>query len=185
MEEISLLRPKVRVLSYNEAHEFTRRVPTFLTKRQKERDSKIAKQIAYAYDVEENPDKVKEIFFTKSHLLSDPLFWEILRSVWVVCGTTENAKEFRPFFLSKRRAKSWFMTLEDKAFLDSLEFPITLHRAYSKEPDDGISWTNNLDWCMKYAKDRGRKIKTRTFEREDLYAYISRRGESEFIVLNE
>ena len=77
------------------------------------------------------------------------------------------------------------MTPEDKEYLDSLDYPVTLHRAYSEEPDEGISWTNDLDWCMKYAEGRGRKIKTRTFERGDIYAYISRRGESEFIVLNE
>lgn len=185
MEIVNMPKPKGRVLAYNEAHEFTRRVPTFLTPKQRERDSKIVKQIIHAGDVEGDMQKVKDIFFSKCHLLSDPLYWEVLRTVWVLCGKTENANEFRPMFLSNRRAKSWFMTPEDKEYLDSLDYPVTLHRAYSDEPDEGISWTNDLDWCMKYAESRGRKIKTRTFEREDIYAYISRRGESEFIILNE
>lgn len=38
--------------TYNETHDFTHRNPTYLTKKQLERDSKIVKQIVTAYDVE-------------------------------------------------------------------------------------------------------------------------------------
>lgn len=183
MEIVDILTTNKKVLSYNEANPFTRRLPTFLTDKQKARDAKIVKQIAYAYDIEYNKQKLMDIFFKKCHLLSDPVYWEVLRTVWITCGTTENAIQFRPYFQSNRRAKSWFMTPEDANYLDSLNYPITLWRAYDNEVDEGISWTNDYEWCKGYAELRERKIKEDQFNREDIYAYISRRGESEFLIL--
>lgn len=49
--------------------------------------------------------------------------------------------------------------------------------------DEGISWTDNLEWCKEYAQIKGRIIKQQQFTRNEIYAYISRRGESEFIIL--
>lgn len=185
MEIVTIPTPKGRVLTYNEAHSFTRRNPTFLTKKQRERDCKIAKQIIQAYDVEFDKRKVMDIFFAKCHLLSDPRYWEMLRSVWTVCGSTDNANQFRKYFTANRRARSWFMTPEDSGYLDSLDYPVTLYRAYNPDTptDEGISWTDDLEWCRKYAQELGRTIKRQQFMREEIYAYISRRGESEFIIL--
>lgn len=186
-----------RYKTYNESHPFTRRIPSFLTEKQKQRDAKIVKKIIVAFDMEGDKEKVRDIFFSKCTLLSDPVYWEVLRSVWVVSGTTENAPSFIPYFKSNRRARSYFMTPEDAEYLESLTFPITLWRAYkdenkdedenenNKEEDTGISWTNDYEWCKTYAKDRQRKIKEAQFSREQIFAYISRRGESEFIVLPE
>ena len=61
MEIVNIPPPKGKVLTYNEANPFTRRNPTFLTKKQQERDSKIARQIIHAYDVEEDKQKVMKI----------------------------------------------------------------------------------------------------------------------------
>lgn len=183
MQIVDIPTPNKKVLSYNEANPFTRRLPTFLTDKQKARDAKIVKQIIHAYDFEGDEQMLMDIFFRKCHLLSDPVYWEVLRSVWVTCGTTENAHQFKPLFLSNRRAKSWFMTPEDSDYLDSLSFPVTLWRAYEHEEDKGISWTNDYEWCKGYAELREREIKEAQFKREDIYAYISRRGENEFIIL--
>ena len=172
-----------RVLTYNEAHKFTRRVPTYLTDKQKARDSKIVKQIAIAHDVENDLQKVLDIFFSKCKLLSNPTYWEVLRTVWIAAGTTENAPKFLPYFRSNRGAKSWFMTVEDTETLNSLTFPIQLWRAYDDDDDKGISWTRDKEWCEGYAEQRDRRIKSAMFNREDIYAYISRRGEEEFIIL--
>ena len=185
MEIVTIPTPKGSVLSYNEAHAFTRRKPTFVNKKQEERDSKIVRQIIHAYDVEFDKQRVMDIFFAKCHLLSDPVYWEVLRSVWVACGSTDNAKVFRKYFTANRRARSWFMTPEDSERLNSLSFPVTLYRAYNPHTptDEGISWTDDLDWCKEYAENKGRIIKQRKFTRDEIYAYISRRGESEFIIL--
>lgn len=185
MEIVTIPTPKGKVLTYNETHAFTRRNPTFLTKKQQERDWKIAKQIIHAWDVDFDKQKVMDIFLAKCHLLSDPRYWEMLRSVWIVCGSTDNASQFRKYFLANRRAKSWFMTPEDSEHLDSLNFPVTLYRAYNPDTptDEGISWTDDLEWCKEYAQIKGRIIKQQQFTRDEIYAYISRCGESEFIIL--
>ena len=172
-----------RLLTYNEAHEYTRRVPTYLTDKQRARDSKILKQIAVAHDIENDLQKVLDIFFAKCKLLSNTTYWEALRTVWIAAGSTENAQRFKPYFRSSRGARSWFMTPEDTEAFNSFEYPIMLYRAYDDEDDKGISWTSDKDWCEIYAAQRNRKVKSRLFNKDEIYAFISRRGEEEFIVL--
>lgn len=184
MEILAPSRNRVnpRSIAINEHSDFTRRIPA-LPQKQLARDGKIAGQIIRAYEEENGAEKVKDIFFRKAKLLSNPRYWELLRTVWVVAGSTENANEFRPYFKSSRPCKGWFMTVEDAEALEKMPFPITVYRAYSQDPDPGISWTLDAEWCKEYAKAHGRKVKSRTVERKDIFAYISRRGEEEIIIL--
>lgn len=169
--------------TYNETHVFTRRIPSYLTEKERLRDAKMARKIVQAHDVEGDNDKMVDIFFTKCHLLSNPRYWEIMRTVWCAAGNAGNVERFRSLMRSSRPAKSWFMTPEDKETLDSLDYPITLWRAYKEEPDNGISWSSNFKWVKEYADSRGLQIKNRLFNKNDIFAYISRRGEDEFIIL--
>ena len=75
------------------------------------------------------------------------------------------------------------MTPEDATAFDKMVFPLKVYRAYIQEPDPGISWTLNEQWCKEYAAVRDMHIKSRTVLREDVFAYISRRGEEEIIIL--
>lgn len=170
--------------TFNEIHDFTHRNPSFLSKKQLERDSKIVRQIVTAYDVEEDARKVVDIFFRKCHLLSNPRYWEIMRTVWVVGGNHTNVEHFKELMKSNRQAKSWFMTLEDAEELEKMNFPILLYRAYDiRYEDKGISWTDNFDWVMNRAEIHKLTVKKRLFTRNEIFAYISRRGENEFIIL--
>ena len=170
--------------TYNEIHDFTHRNPTYLTKKQLERDSKIIKQIIIAHDVEYDNEKMLDIFFKKCHLLSNPRFWEVMRTVWCAAGSHDNVDKFKQLMSSSRPAKSWFMTNEDKLTFDSLTYPILLYRAYdAKYKDYGISWTSNYDWAMQHAVNHGLTIKQQVFREEEIFAYVSRRGEDEFIIL--
>ena len=185
---MKVLKPDYRrvnpgALAVNEQSDFTRRIPA-VSDKQQARVEKLVRQLVQAYDVEHNPDKAKEIFFKKAKLLSNPHYWEILRTVWVAAGRTDNANEFLPFFRSSRPCKGWFMTPEDSQTLEAMDWPITVYRAYDEEPDPGISWTTDKEWCEDYARVAGRKIKQRTVERSQVFAYISRRGESEIIILD-
>lgn len=175
--------PGKYAVTYNEAHEYTRRVPTYITPKQRERDSKIVMQIARAHDIEHNPQKVLDIFFAKARLLSNPTYWEVLRTVWIAAGSTQLVPKFLPYFRSHRGARSWFMTVEDTKALEEMDFPMTLWRAAVGKDDGGISWTRDLEWCKQYAQSKGREIIEKQFNREDIFAYISRRGEEEFIIL--
>lgn len=167
---------------YQKQTEFTRRIPV-LSRKQEDIDAKIARRLVYAWDVLHDADRVREVFFKDAHRLSDPRYWEILRSVWVAAGTTDTAELFRPYFLSRRGCKSWFMTVEDAARLDRMQFPIKVWRAYDREPDPGISWTIDKDWCEAYAKVHNRSVKEREVNRDEVFAYISRRHESEIVIL--
>lgn len=170
--------------TYNEIHDFTHRNPTYLTKKQLERDSKIVKQIIIAHDVECDNEKMLDTFFKKCHLLSNPRFWEVMRSVWCAAGNYSNVDKFKQLMNSSRPAKSWFMTVEDKVTFDSLTYPILLYRAYdAKYKDYGISWTSNHEWAMQHAVNHGLTIKQQVFRKEEIFAYVSRRGEDEFIIL--
>ena len=163
--------------------EFTRRTPAWLTKKQRDRDSKIVWKLVKAWDIEKDIDKTLDIFFKNAKYLSNPAYWECLRTVWVAAGSTDLAEKFRPFFESTRTCQSWFMTVEDAAKLEKMQFPLTIWRAYDRNPDPGISWTVDREWCEAYAKVHNRQIKEMTVEREDIFAYITRRGESEIIIL--
>ena len=163
--------------------EFTRRVPTGLSAKQMAQDAKIARQMVQAWDVEKSVDKLLDIWFRKSRLLSNPRYWELLRTVWCAAGSTDNADRFRPYFKSSRPCRGWFMTPEDAAELEKMEFPLKVWRAYDREPDPGISWTINEEWCHQYAEGMGRQVKERLVSRDEVFAFISRRHEQEIIIL--
>ena len=173
-------------IAFNQRSDFTRRIPS-LPEKQLARDSRIAAQIIRAAGggTEGNAEeKVLDVFLRKAKLLSNPRYWELMRTVWIVSGKTENAQMFRCMMKSTRPCKSWFMTPEDSQTLDAMQFPLNVWRAYEKDPDPGISWTTDREWCEGYAESKGRMIKERQVMREEIFAYISRRGESEIIILD-
>ena len=165
----------------NQRTDFTRRIPA-LPPKQLARDAKIAAQIIRAYE-QGDTHQVLDIFFRKARLLSNPRYWELMRTVWVAAGSTYTAHLFRKMMLSTRPCKSWFMTPEDAAALEAMAFPLTVWRAYDSDDDPGISWTLDREWCEGYAKAKGRRVKQRQVERKDVFAYVSRRGEEEMIIL--
>ena len=206
--------PKYSVPTYdphsmvdNERTDFTRRIPS-LPEKQLARDSKIAMQLVRAQ--EQGAEAIIDLFVRKARLLSNPRYWELMRTVWVAAGSTETAPLFRRLMKSPRPCKSWFMTPEDVAALDAMQFPLTVYRAYDisyaridpttwtewmqnthpgdivdvEDADPGISWTIDHDWCLAYARQKDRVIKQRQVMREDIFAYITRRGESEIIILD-
>ena len=179
--------PKYSVPTYdpkstavNQRTDFTRRIPTGLSEKQMGRDAKIMMQIVRA---EGHPEEIIDIFTRKAHLLSNPRYWEVMRTVWVAVGSTETAPLFRTLMQSGRPCRSWFMTPEDAAALEAMPFPLTVWRAYDAEPDPGISWTLDEQWCRGYAKAKGRRVKQMQVSRDQVFAYVSRRGEEEVIIL--
>ena len=80
-------------LAVNERTDFTRRIPA-LPEKQLARDAKIVGQIIRAYEAGDN-GAVLDIFRRKARLLSNPRYWEVMRTVWVAVGSTETAPLFR------------------------------------------------------------------------------------------
>ena len=178
-------------LEENRRTDFTRRIPTGLSDKQMARDSKIAMQIIRAAEGGTDggaEQRVLDLFFRKAKLLSNPRYWELMRTVWIAAGSTETAQQFRTLMKSGRPCRSWFMTPEDAEALDKMEFPITVWRAYDaiRYPmiDPGISWTLDREWCEGYAKSKGRIVKQREVYRNEIFAYVTRRSEEEIIILD-
>ena len=177
-------------LAINQRSDFTRRIPTGLSDKQMARADKLVRQLV---NIENDARGAKAqrmiiLFYNNARLLANPHYWEIMRTVWCAAGSTETANMFRKMMKSSRPCKGWFMTPEDAAALDAMQFPLTVWRAYDAQryPDDtdpGISWTINEQWCRKYALGKGRVVKSRLVTREEVFAYISRRGEEEIIIL--
>lgn len=177
-------------LAVNERTDFTRRIPTGVSDKQMARASKLCKQLV---NIENDARGAKAqrmiiLFHNHARLLANPHYWEIMRTVWVAAGSTETAAMFRKMMRSSRPCRSWFMTPEDAAALEAMQFPLTVWRAYdaNRYPDDtdpGISWTLDREWCESYAKVKGRRVKSMQVSREQVFAYVSRRGEEEVIIL--
>ena len=188
----------------NSSTDFTRRIPTGLSDRQMERDAKITMQLVRIQQEgrQDAAERMIDLFRSKARLLSNPRYWELMRTVWVAAGSTETAPVFRTLMRSARPCRSWFMTPEDAADLDRMDYPLTVWRAFDMkyidvlpkttcpgdivalpDTDPGISWTIDREWCMRYARLKGRVVKERQVQRSDIFAYVTRRGESEMIIL--
>lgn len=172
------------IKAYNETEPMTRRISSYLSNKQKTRDSKIAKKMIVAYDEHGSVDELLELWKKYHNLLSDPRYWEILRTVWVTCGRRDNYELFRSYFNSKRPAKGYFMTPEDNSTLKSFNYPMTVYRAAYKENDNGLSWSTDRQFVYDYANAHERVIKEQIINsRSEVFAYINRRGEHELIIL--
>jgi hypothetical protein len=64
----------------------TRRPYPALSKKQKIKDSEIVKELCYLCDVLNEKDRAVQVFFENRYRLSDPCFWEMLRSMWIFNG---------------------------------------------------------------------------------------------------
>jgi len=161
----------------------TRRPYPALSKKQLIKDSNIVKEMTYLFDVLNEKDKAVDVFFENKHRLSDPCFWEMLRTMWIANGKRENLLMFRQLFQSKRPFKRFLMTIEEEAAFKALLDPVVAFRAPAKVGDVGISWTLSMEFADRYAKSTGRDVIERAFPKSRITAYFNRRGEQEVIVL--
>lgn len=188
------------MLKANNSHiVMTRRYPD-LPKKVLIRDSKIVERLVHAYDVEKDLDKTLALYLKECKNLSDERYWELMRTVWVICGNSDNADVFRGLMKSKRKQRYYFSTPEEAKFLRELPEMFTVYRAtnmfksyegYEKsflvvpdESDKGISWTLDTKYAEKFKQMYNKQyIIHRQVNRADVFAYIERNLESEIIIL--
>lgn len=168
----------------NEAVPMTRRYPKLPNKVLK-RDSEIVRKIITAWDLENDADKVLSIYLKESNNLSDERYWELLRTVWVICGSVENADLFRKLMQSSRKEKYYFSTPEEAKFLRELPDQVEVFRATNNINDNGLSWTLSKEYAewykTAYQKD---KVISQVINKKQIFAYIERNLESEVVVLS-
>lgn len=168
----------------NEQRPMTRRLPRLKVKQLK-RDAEIMESLIYAVDTLQQPDLALDIFLNSRKRLSDERYWEILRTIWVIAGKREHYSVFRELFSSKRPRRDWFMTIEDAQALDAMPDELEVYRAAYPEEDDGLSWSLDRAFVAGYAAKKGRVAIERRVKKRDVFAYISRRGEEEILILKE
>lgn len=164
---------------------FGRRFPEKLSKKHRVIDSEIARKIAYAWDMKKERGMVLEYYLQNCHRLSDERYWELLRTVWVLCGTKENTETFRKLFKSERDKKHFFSSVEDSQTLAKLQPQVTIYRATDDMDDTGISWTVSKNYAEDYKKTFNKKfIVEKTINKNLIFAFINRNLEYEVIVLD-
>lgn len=166
----------------NESIKMTRRFPKLLNK-VLIKDSEIVKKIVFAWDIEKNSNKVLSIYLKEHKNLSNERYWEILRTVWIICGTVENSELFKNFMKSNRKEKYYFSTPEELKFLRELPNDIVVYRATNIK-DVGLSWTLSKDYADWYAKEFNKEtVICKIIDKKQIFAYIERNKESEILIL--
>jgi hypothetical protein len=160
----------------------TRRYPK-LPEKVLRREAKISMQLINAWDIEHNPKKVLEIYLREAPKLSDERYWELMRTVWIVCGNNEIAPIFRKLMQSPRKQKFYFSTPEEMKRLREFDF-IKIYRATNDENDGGISWTLSEKYAEWYKEVYNKSmILTKIIHKNDVFALIERNNEEEIIYL--
>lgn len=168
----------------NELVSMTRRYPK-LVQKVLLRDAKIVAKIIRAWDIEHNSDKVFEIFLKEKNNLSDERYWELLRTVWILCGKIGNIDLFRELMQSTRKERYYFSTPEESKKLKDLPAAFDVYRATNNNNDGGLSWTLSKKYAKQYYEMFNKcMIITKTVTKEKVFAYIERNNESEIIILN-
>jgi hypothetical protein len=169
-------------MSNNESFKITRRYPD-LKRKVLLRDSEISQRLTKAWDIENNGDKVLEIFLKEAKNLSDERYWELLRTVWIICGGVSRLNIFMSLFSSKRKQRYYFSTPEEQRRLRELPERFEVYRA-TNTGDEGISWTLSMDYAEQFKKEFDKEtIITRIVKRQEVFALIERNMEEEIIIL--
>jgi len=166
----------------NEFIPMTRRYPNL---RQKVllRDSKIVQKMMVAWDQKHDEHLLLSTYLNEIKNLSNERYWELLRTVWILCGKLENIGIFKLLFQSKRAQRHYFSTPEEaKEFREMPDF-LKVYRACNEYNDGGISWTTSFEYAEKYKQMFNKKmILEATIEKSRVFAYINRNAEFEVIV---
>lgn len=167
----------------NETIPMTRRYPN-LRKKVLERDSKIASKIIKAWDIDHDHEKALGIFLKEKDNLSPERYWELMRSVWIICGSNKTAPIFRKLMQSNKRSQFYFSSPEEVVELKKLPDEIKVYRAVSEKDDNGLSWTISKEYVEKYAKTFNKPIiLEKTVSKDEVFAFINRNNEYEIILL--
>lgn len=148
------------------------------------RDSKIADKLIKAWDIEKNEKKLLSIFLKEHKNLSSQRYWELMRSIWVICGNLSNVHTFKVLMHSTRPYKALFSTPEESKELREMPNYFKVYRATNNINDGGISWTISKKYTHEYKlKYNKRIVIEKTIFKNDVFAYINRNNEFEIILL--
>jgi hypothetical protein len=127
-------------------------------------------------------------FLKIEHYLKSPEYWSLLGEIWADIDNLWQYRTILPNLLrSKRRGRKHFMTDEEREAFRRLPSRLDVYRAYR----DGVnyygpSWTLDSAYAERLAGSLRRdSVRQRTMRKSQVFAYLTRRDESEVILLDE
>lgn len=148
------------------------------------RDDKIARKMVQAWDDEQDAQKLLQIYIDNKDKLSDYRYWELMRTVWIICGSLDIVQVFRNLMSSRRKYRYYFSTPEEAKALREMPDIIEAYRACDYENDEGISWTTSKEYAEWYKNQYDKKMVLSVKHlKADVFAYINRNNENELIIL--
>lgn len=161
----------------------TRRYPD-LPKKVLVRDSEITKKLIKAWDVEHDQAKVLDIYMKEKDNYSPERYWEMMRTVWILCGNVENSDTFRKLMRSGKRSRYYFSTPEEQKRLREMPESFIVYRATNDPEDGGLSWTLSKEYAEHYKNMYDKKwVITKHVNKSEVFALIERNQEEEILIL--
>ncbi len=166
-----------------------RRFPHLMGKVLK-RDANVMSKLTFIWGqvTENNADEMRQklfdMYLKEVKALSDERYWELLHTIWLLCGTDERVPKFRELFRSGRPERYCFMTKGEAKKLRIMEFPVRVFQAADKAGAI-MSWSTDLNFTQLY-KEKNQKefIFHRDIEyRHEIFALIDRGGDEEEIII--
>lgn len=155
-----------------------------LRKKQQHKASEVAKKLIVAWDVRRDEKLLLDTFTKHKDELAEEYYWEILRSVWIICGSVENAQLFRGFFTQNKRSMFAFMSPDCHEALRRMPEEFAVYRACNDVNDGGLSWTTSKTYADLYKGIYGKQhLIEKAVCKTEVFAYLDRNKEQEIIIL--
>lgn len=173
------------MIANNEIFTMTRRYPS-LPGKVLRRDSGIVSKIITSWEqYPKDTDRILQIFLKEHTNLSDERYWELMRTVWILCGNSNTAEKFINLMQSARKQRFYFSTPEEAAKLRAMPDFIKIWRATNDVKNKGISWTISFEYVRHFQQLFNKKIiVSGLVSKKDVFAFIERNNESEVLVLD-
>ena len=133
------------------------------------------------------PDYLKPQYFAENadRIIDNAIYWNVLGSLWKLGGTVVQQELWRGLFLCGRKQGHKIMKGRERKAWRRLPKTFTAYRAINNtdEIECAISWSLSRNTVERVFSENGqRKIVSREFKKDDVFAFFDRRGEDEVLV---
>jgi len=118
----------------------------------------------------------------------DSRYWNILAAAWIAGGSSVYAERWATLFRASRPKRERLMKGADRRTHARIPKRVTAYRGCreGEDADRCLAWSLSLSVAERFATMYGTGVvEVRTFPRERVLVYWTRRGEGEIIVLPE
>lgn len=124
-------------------------------------------------------DKRLDYFDEIKELLSDDLYWTVLRALWIDHGTC--SERWRNLMFADRKRHHKIMKSSDRQALNKFPKFIKVYRACNSKDllENCFNWTLSYEVAARFKKER---IYSRLINKKEVYAYFNSRKEQEVII---